>query len=98
MLKNHINDPDARKALADDLFDIFSHHKPKETPAQLSLKAQTQSEFEACLFLCFVDQAKRGSAPWVRNSAPIPSKKLGTCLANTVGTRTPPRLPPAQIE
>jgi len=41
LLDRHVADVDTRKALADDLFDLFSHCKPKETLDQLALKAQT---------------------------------------------------------
>jgi len=40
LLENHINDEDARKDLAGDFFDVFSHCKLKETPEQLALKSQ----------------------------------------------------------
>ena len=61
LLGMHVADVDARKALADDLFGLFSHYKPKETPDQLALKAQTRSEFETYLFLISANQAKHGS-------------------------------------
>jgi len=40
LLDMHVADVDARKALADDLAALISHYKPKETPAQLDIKAQ----------------------------------------------------------
>jgi len=47
----HVADDDARRALADDLINLLSHHKPKETQTQLDIEAQARSEFETCLFL-----------------------------------------------
>jgi len=35
-----VADEAARIALADDLIDLFSHYKPKETQDQLDIKAQ----------------------------------------------------------
>jgi len=61
LLDTHVDDVDARKALADDLIDLLSHYKPKETQTQLDIKAQAQSEFETCLFLRSVSKAKYGS-------------------------------------
>jgi len=40
LLDTDVADADARKALADDLIDLLSHYKPKETQTQLDLKAQ----------------------------------------------------------
>jgi len=61
LLDTHVADVDACKALADDLLDLFSHHKPKETLDQLTCKVQARSEFETCLFLCSVNEVKCGS-------------------------------------
>jgi len=61
LLDTHVADADAHKALADDLIDILSHYKPKETQTQLDIKAQAQSEFETYLFLRSVSKAKYGS-------------------------------------
>jgi len=40
LLATHVADEAARIALADDLIDLFSHYKPKETQDQLDNKAQ----------------------------------------------------------
>jgi len=40
LLATHVADEAARIALADDLIDLFSHYKPKETQDQLDVKAQ----------------------------------------------------------
>jgi len=40
LLDTHVADADAHKALADDLIDLLSHYKPKETQTQLDIKAQ----------------------------------------------------------
>jgi len=40
LLATHVTDDAARQALATDLHDRFSHYKPKETQAQLDVKAQ----------------------------------------------------------
>jgi len=40
LLATHVEDEDARVALADNLIDLFSHYKPKETQDQLDVKAQ----------------------------------------------------------
>jgi len=40
LLTTHVVDEDARITLADDLIDLFSHYKPKETQDQLDIKAQ----------------------------------------------------------
>jgi len=61
LLDTHVADVDKRKALADDLIDLLSHCKPKETQAQLDVKAQARSEFEAYLFLRSVSKTKCGS-------------------------------------
>jgi len=61
LLDTHVADVDARKALADDLIDLLSHYKPKETKTQLDLKAQARSEFKTYLFLRSVSKAKYGS-------------------------------------
>jgi len=61
LLDTHVAGVDARKALADDLFDLFSHYKPKETPDQPTLKDQTQPEFEAYLILHSINKVKHGS-------------------------------------
>jgi len=61
LLYTCVADVDARKALADDLVDLLSHHKPKETQAQLDVKAQARSEFETCLFVRSVSKTKCGS-------------------------------------
>jgi len=45
LLDTHVTDVDARKALADDLVDLFRNCEPKETQAQLDVKAQARSEF-----------------------------------------------------
>jgi len=50
LLDTHVADVDAHKALANDLIDLLSHYKPKETQTQLDIKAQARSEFETCLF------------------------------------------------
>jgi len=60
LLDTHVADVDARKALADDLIDLHSHYKPKETQTQLDIKAQARSEFETYLFLRSVSKAKHG--------------------------------------
>jgi len=52
---------DARKALADDLIDLLSHYKPKETLTQLDIKAQARSKFKTYLFLQSVSKAIYGS-------------------------------------
>jgi len=61
LLDTHVADANARKALADDLIDLLSHYKPKETQTQLDIKAQARSEFETYLFLRSVSKAKCGS-------------------------------------
>ena len=61
LLDTHVADVDAREALADDLIDLLSHYKPKETQTQLDVKAQARSEFETYLFLRSVHKAKCGS-------------------------------------
>ena len=61
LLDTHVADVNARKALADDLIDLLSHYKPKETQAQLDVKAQARSEFETYLFLRSVSKTKYGS-------------------------------------
>jgi len=61
LLDTHVADVDARKALADDLIDLISHYKPKETQAQLDVKAQARSEFETYPFLRSVSKTKHGS-------------------------------------
>jgi len=61
LLDTHVADVNVRKALADDLIDLLSHCKPKETQAQLDVKAQARSEFETYLFLRSVSKAKHGS-------------------------------------
>jgi len=61
LLDTHVADVDAHKALADDLIDLLSHYKPKETQTQLDLKAQARSEHETYLFLRSVSKAKHGS-------------------------------------
>jgi len=43
LLATHVTDNAARQALAADLHDLFSHYKPKETQAQLDIKAQVRS-------------------------------------------------------
>jgi len=40
LLATHVADEAARIALADDLIDLFSHYKPKETQDRLDIKAQ----------------------------------------------------------
>jgi len=60
LLDTHVADVDAGKALADDLIDLLSHCKPKETQAQLDVKAQARSKFETYLFLS-VSKSKHGS-------------------------------------
>jgi len=61
LLDTRVADVNARKALADDLIDLLSHYKPKETQAQLDIKAQARSEFETYLFLRSVSKSKHGS-------------------------------------
>jgi len=61
LLATHVTDDAARQALAADLHDLFSHYKPKETQAQLDIKAQAQSQFDAYLFLRSASKAKYGS-------------------------------------
>jgi len=61
LLDTHVADVDAREALADDLIDLLSHYKPKETQTQLDVKAQARSEFETYLFLRSVSKSKCGS-------------------------------------
>jgi len=61
LLDTHVTDVDARKALADDLIDLFRNYEPTETQAQLDVKAQARSEFETYLFLRSVSKSKHGS-------------------------------------
>jgi len=100
LLAMHVAYEAARIALADDLVDLFSHCKPKETQHQLDFNAQARSEFKACLLLRSVSKAKHGSLltavpcrpsiPSARNSTQTPSTRLWTSSASTVRIRTLP--------
>jgi len=61
LLATHVEDEDASIALADNLSDLFSHYKPKETQDQMDIEAQARSKFETYLFLRSVSKTKCGS-------------------------------------
>jgi len=93
LLDTHVADVNAHKALADDLIDLLSHCKPKETQAQLDVKAQARSEFETYLFLRSVSKAKCGSLLTALQTqcslgTPMLSTRPWISLASTVGIRT----------
>jgi len=63
LLDTHVADVDARKALGNDLIDLLSHCKPKETQTQLDIKAHARSEFKTYLFLRSVSKSQAWLTP-----------------------------------